>query len=90
MRETFFALMSYMGHHKFLLFLVAVLTSVSALANLLGTYMLKPIINRYIVPGDIQGLVFGVAVTAAIYGTGALSRPGLHPDHGACRPKDHL
>lgn len=76
MRETFSALMSYMGRHKFLLFLVAVLTSVSALANLLGTYMLKPIINRYIVPGDIQGLVFGVAVTAAIYGTGALSALG--------------
>ena len=76
LKEAFSALLSYMGRHKFLLFIVAVLTSVSALANLLGTYMLKPIINRYIVPGDMKGLIFGVAATAAIYGTGALSALG--------------
>ena len=38
-----------MGHHKFLLGVVAILVTVSASANLLGTYMLKPVINRYIV-----------------------------------------
>ena len=37
---------------------------------------MKPIINRYIVPGDLKGLLFGVAVTGAIYGTGALSALG--------------
>ena len=50
-----------MGMHKFLLAVVAVLVTVSALSNLLGTYMVKPLVNRYIVPGDIRGLIFGVA-----------------------------
>lgn len=65
-----------MGHHKFLLGVVAILVTVSASANLLGTYMLKPVINRYIVPGDLMGLVFGVALTASIYGCGVLSSLG--------------
>ena len=76
LKGTLKTLLSYLGRHKFLLFLVGLLASLSALANLLGTYMLKPIINRYIVPGDMQGLIFGVAVTGAIYGTGALSSLG--------------
>ena len=76
LRHTFARLLSYMGMHKFLLAVVAVLVTVSALSNLLGTYMVKPLVNRYIVPGDIRGLIFGVAVTAAIYLTGALAAWG--------------
>ena len=73
---TFLYLLHYMGRHKFLLAIVAVLVSVSALANLLGTYMLRPLINRYIVPGDLHGLLLGVLVTAGIYLCGALSAYG--------------
>ncbi|GAA6492479.1 ABC transporter ATP-binding protein [Candidatus Bariatricus faecipullorum] len=73
---TFLHLLHYMGRHKFLLAIVAVLVSVSALANLLGTYMLRPLINRYIVPGDLHGLLLGVLVTAGIYLCGALSAYG--------------
>ncbi|HIR14655.1 MAG TPA: ABC transporter ATP-binding protein [Candidatus Choladousia intestinavium] len=76
LRKTFKSLLSYMGRHKLLLLLVAVLVAISAGANLLGTYMLKPLINRYIVPGDVQGLVFGVLLTAAIYLAGVLSAYG--------------
>ncbi len=74
--HTLRVLLAYMGHHKFLMALVAVLVSVSALANLLGTFMLKPLVNRYILPGDMQGLLFGVIVTAAIYGAGVLAAFG--------------
>lgn len=62
--------------HKFLLAAVAVLVTISAGANLLGTYMVKPLVNRYIVPGDFSGLLFGVLFTAAIYLAGALSSYG--------------
>ncbi|HJB05810.1 MAG TPA: ABC transporter ATP-binding protein/permease [Candidatus Merdibacter merdigallinarum] len=69
-------LLHYMGNHRFLLLLVAILVAISALANLLGTYMLKPIVNEYIVPRDVQGLFFAVLVTAGIYGAGVLASFG--------------
>ena len=52
LKRTVLKLMGYMGNHKFLLLLVAVLVSVSVSAGLCGTYMLKPIVNQYIVPGE--------------------------------------
>ncbi len=76
LKKTVKSLLAYMGKHKFLLAVVAVLVTLSALANLLGTYMLKPIINNYIVPGDLKGLIFGVAVTGIIYLIGVLSAYG--------------
>lgn len=76
LKKTFVRLLSYMGMHKFLLAAVAVLVTISAGANLLGTYMVKPLVNRYIVPGDFSGLLFGVLFTAAIYLAEALSSYG--------------
>jgi len=75
LRYTLRMLLSYMGRHKFLLLAVAILVAVSALANLLGTYMIRPIVNNLVV-GNVRSLVTGVAATAAIYGTGALSAYG--------------
>ena len=74
--KTLRNLLHYMGNHRFLLLAVAILVAISALANLLGTYMLKPIINEYIVPRDVQGLFFAVLVTAGIYGAGVLASFG--------------
>ena len=74
--KTLRNLLHYMGNHRFLLLLVAVLVSVSALANLFGTYMLKPIVNNYIVPRDVDGLILAVIFTACIYGVGVLSAFG--------------
>lgn len=74
--KTLRNLLHYMGNHRFLLLLVAILVAISALANLLGTYMLKPIVNEYIVPRDVQGLFFAILVTAGIYGAGVLASFG--------------
>ena len=73
--QTVRTLLAYMGRHKFLLLAVAVLVTISALANLLGTYMIRPVVNS-LAAGNLQDLIAGVAVTAAIYGLGALSALG--------------
>ncbi len=72
---TLRALLSYMGRHKFLFLVVAVLVTVSAMGNLLGTYMIRPVVNS-VGQGDMAALVQGVAVTAAIYGVGVLAALG--------------
>ena len=74
--NTIRVFLNYLGRHKFMLGLVGGLTAVSALANLLGTYMIKPVVNGILETGSIPGLVRGVALTAAIYAVGALSTLG--------------
>ena len=76
LRHTLGRLFSYLGRHKFLMALVGVLAAVSASANLLGTYMIKPIVNQVVEAGDLSGLFRGVVIAACIYGTGALSTLG--------------
>ncbi len=71
LRYTLRTLLSYMGRHKFLLLIVAVLVTVSALCNLLGTYMIRPLVNG-LVEGGRSHLIQAVALTAGIYLTGAL------------------
>ena len=72
---TLRTLLAYMGRHKFLFLVVAVLVSISAVANLLGTYMIRPVVNS-VGEGDIPGFLQGVVTTASIYGIGALSALG--------------
>ena len=72
---TLRTLLSYMGRHKFLLLAVAVLVTISALANLLGTYMIRPVVNN-LATGGMEALLRGVALTAAIYVAGALAAWG--------------
>ena len=73
--QTLRTLLSYMGRHKFLLLAVVVLVTISALANLLGTYMIRPVVNN-LLTGDLRTLALGVGVTAGIYAAGALSAYG--------------
>ena len=81
LRHTLGTFSRYLGRHRILIALVGVLAAVSALANLLGTYMIRPIVNQFVGRGDTAGLVAGVAVTAGIYAVGAL------PDYGPGGPK---
>ena len=51
---------------------------ISSLANIIGTYMLKPVINKYILPGDIPGLIRIIVLMAVMYGCGALATLGYN------------
>ena len=73
--RTVRSLARYMGRHTVLMVIVGVLAAVSALANLLGTYMIRPIVNS-LAGGDGGALVRGVLIAAAIYGTGVLAALG--------------
>ncbi|NDV97184.1 ABC transporter ATP-binding protein [Dysgonomonas sp. 521] len=66
-RKTFFRLMSYLSKDKRLLAIIGILIIISIISNLLGSYMIRPIINDYIIPGDFSGLVNILLVLAAIY-----------------------
>ena len=72
---TLRTLLSYLGRHKLMLLAVGVLVSVSALANLLGTYMIRPVVNT-LAGGDLAGLVDGALTAAAIFAVGAASAFG--------------
>ena len=74
--QTLRTFLSYLGRHRVLLILVGILAAVSASASLLGTYMIKPIVNQVMEEGSLSGLAVGVAIAAAIYATGALSTLG--------------
>ncbi len=75
LKFTVQSLLAYMGRHRFLLLVVALLVSISALANLLGTYMIRPVVNT-LVSGDHAALIRGVILTMIIYGIGVLSAYG--------------
>ena len=66
-KKTFFRLMSYLACDKKLLFVIGFLIIISIISSLLGSYMLRPIINDYIIPGDFTGLVRILIILAGIY-----------------------
>ena len=69
---TLSELLAYMGHARWTLLLVGVLAVISALANLAGTYMIKPVVNA-VAAGDGDSFAAAVAACAAIYLVGVAS-----------------
>lgn len=63
------------GHWPALL-LVSVLTVISACANVFGTYLLKPAINEYILPGNIPGLAVFLLFMGGVYLVGVAATYG--------------
>ena len=76
LRHTLRCFMDYLGRHKIMLGVVGLLAAVSALAALLGTYMIRPIVNGVLENGSAAYLAGVVALTAGIYIVGALSTLG--------------
>lgn len=77
-KKTLLHLMKYLGLHKWMFMLVALLVFVSTGANIMGTYFLKPVINKFILPGNREGLLLAVAGMAVMYICGALATLGYN------------
>lgn len=77
-KGTFRRILTYFRPYRLQLVLVLIGLLASVAANIAGTYMLRPIINEYIIPWignenpDFTGLIGQLAVMAAVYTIGIL------------------
>lgn len=71
-------LLVYLGHYKWMFMLVALLVLISAGANVAGTYLVKPVVNHFIVPRDMEGLLKAVIAMGVMYACGALCTFGYN------------
>lgn len=69
-RKTFRRLLAYLASERWLLVLIGLLIVISIGCNLLGSYLLRPIINDYILPGNFRGLLSILFFLAVVYLTG--------------------
>ena len=76
LKRTIRRLLSYMGHARFSLLAVAALVTVAALANLIGTYMVRPIVNGLAAGGGVELLASQVIFTGCVYVAGSASALG--------------
>ena len=71
LRGTLGKLMRYLGRYKAHLVVVVFLLVISSACTVGGSYLIKPLINDYILPGDFRGLARMLCVMAAVYIVGA-------------------
>lgn len=77
-KETLKRLMAYLNEERAKMILALICVLISTIGSLAGSYMLRPVINTYIVPsdgsrGDVEGLFRALVVLGIIYlvGVGA-------------------
>ena len=77
--QTIKRILNYVGKYKIHLILVVIFVFVSAIANIVGTYFLKPLINDFILPlvggenPDFSELIAALTKMGIFYLIGALS-----------------
>ncbi len=64
--------MAYLGRYQALLAVVVALLCLSSACTVGGSYLIKPLINDYILPGDFPGLARMLCLMAAVYIAGAV------------------
>ncbi len=72
MKKTIGTLFDYIGRSRWLLVFVGICVVLNSLCSILGSYLLKPLINDCIVPGDYDRLVRTLVLMALVYVAGAL------------------
>ena len=77
-KKTVKHLLTYLGHYKWAFLLIAILVFISAGAGIMGTFLIKPVVNNFIVPGNMKGLIMAVCGMGVMYACGALSTFGYN------------
>ncbi|MGM9662916.1 MAG: ABC transporter ATP-binding protein [Oscillospiraceae bacterium] len=72
LKGTVRKLVGYIGRYKLLLVLDVFFLVGAAACSILGSFLLKPLINNYIIPGDFPGLARELALMGGIYAAGAV------------------
>jgi len=72
-RQVMIRLWKYLSRQKPMLLLIAVLLLINTGSTLAGSYLLRPIINKYIIPGNIRGLMHMIFLLLIIYLSGFLA-----------------
>ena len=72
MKKTIGTLFDYIGRSRWLLVFVGICVVLNSLCSILGSYLLKPLINDCIVPGDYDRLGRTLVLMALVYVAGAL------------------
>ena len=71
-KKTFLRLLGYLSRYKLLLVVVALCLILSSVASVAVGYLLKPIMNDYIIPGDFPGLLKMLVFQGCIFLLSAL------------------
>ena len=71
MGKTIRKLMEYLGRSKWLLLIVAVCLVLYSVCTIGGSYLLKPLVNEAIIPGDYGKLARTLGLMTCIYVAGA-------------------
>ena len=66
-RGTVKKLLAYIGRYKAALVLVFICLVISSVGSVMSSYLLKPIINDYILPGDFAGLLKMLALLLGLF-----------------------
>jgi ATP-binding cassette subfamily B protein len=69
--QTIRRLWGYLQKNKLQLLVVILFILINTGASLSGSYLLRPLINKYIIPKDLDGLLAVLAMMLAIYVAGA-------------------
>ncbi len=69
-KRTIARLMSYMRYDRRLMVVICFLILIEIATNLVGSYMLRPIINDYILPGNMGGFVRMLILLGIVYVAG--------------------
>lgn len=86
LRRTLGQFSAYLGRHRIMIGLVALLAAISALAALFGTYMIRPVVNGLLENGAKPTCRGRGSYRLYLYHWCAV-HPGLYPADGARRAK---